>query len=102
MLLSATCRRFNALGTFGFVYFLFTTQCLTDTVLECPAVSIAHDTLVDDAETQLVTILCPTVTCERRDTRHRTRLGTDITISGSFSHTLLQGAVDTGNGERYP
>jgi hypothetical protein len=47
-----------------FVYFFLATQYLTQAVLECFAVGIAHDALIDDAETQLVTVLCLAIACQ--------------------------------------
>jgi hypothetical protein len=64
MLLSATCRRFSGFLLLRFVDLFLSTQHLTQTVLECSAVGIAHDTLVDDAETQLVTILGLAIACQ--------------------------------------
>ena len=63
---SATSRAFNSLNSLNsFNFFLLTAQRLTEAVLECFAVSAAHDTLVDDAETELMTIFRRTVSCQR-------------------------------------
>ena len=76
---------------------LSATQGYAHLILECPAVGTAHDTLVDDGETQGASIGCRQVASQCRDARHRTSLGFHIVVSRRVYHALLQGAIDAGN-----
>ena len=75
------------------------TKRLTDTVLEIFASGVLHDALIDDGKGQLVAVGRGAIACQTGDACQRTRLGADITFSGCLLHTVLEGAVDTGNRE---
>ena len=70
------------------------------TVLEGTALGIAQASLVDDGKSQFVTICRRTITGERRDTSHCTRLGMHITGRKGTLHAFFQRSVLTGNGQR--
>lgn len=68
-------------------------------VLERAAVAVAQDTLVDDGETEFVTVGGGTVARQTGDARQRTRLGVYVVASRRGAHAVLQRTVNAGNGQ---
>ena len=77
-------------------------QHLADAVLECFAVSIAHDALIDNGKAEGAAVGRRTIARQTRDACQRARLGAHIALREGALHAVLQRAVDTRNGQRQP
>ena len=73
-------------------------QHLADAVLECFAVSIAHDALIDNGKAEGAAVGRRTIARQTRDACQRARLGAYVTHRCGLLHAVFQRAVDTRNG----
>lgn len=71
----------------------------TDLVLKITTYLSLGDALVDNGETEMMTVGGGVVACQSTDTRNGTGLGMNIALRLSAFHAIFQGSIDTSDGK---